>query len=53
MLAKRVDEVPAGEAWIYEPKWDGFRTLIFRDGSLAEASVVEMTDWSKERAHNG
>jgi ATP-dependent DNA ligase len=32
MLAKRVDEVPAAGAWIFEPKWDGFRTLIFKDG---------------------
>src|SRR5271168_3152687 len=32
MLAKRVDELPIGETWIYEPKWDGFRTLVFRDG---------------------
>jgi len=32
MLAKRVDALPAGEGWIFEPKWDGFRTLIFRDG---------------------
>jgi ATP-dependent DNA ligase len=32
MLAKRVAEVPPGEGWIFEPKWDGFRTLIFRDG---------------------
>src|SRR5205085_2453389 len=32
MLANRVDELPAGEGWIFEPKWDGFRTLIFRDG---------------------
>jgi ATP-dependent DNA ligase len=32
MLAKRADKLPTGEAWIYEPKWDGFRTLIFRDG---------------------
>jgi ATP-dependent DNA ligase len=32
MLAKRVDELPAGEGWIFEPKWDGFRALIFRDG---------------------
>ena len=32
MLAKRVDEVPTGEQWIFEPKWDGFRALIFRDG---------------------
>ena len=32
MLAKRVEELPLGENWIYEPKWDGFRALIFRDG---------------------
>ena len=32
MLAKRVEEIPAGENWIFEPKWDGFRTLVFRDG---------------------
>jgi ATP-dependent DNA ligase len=32
MLAKRVSELPHGEGWIFEPKWDGFRTLIFRDG---------------------
>jgi len=32
MLAKRVDELPAGKDWIFEPKWDGFRALVFRDG---------------------
>jgi ATP-dependent DNA ligase len=32
MLAKRVGELPPGEAWIFEPKWDGFRALVFRDG---------------------
>jgi ATP-dependent DNA ligase len=32
MLAKRVSALPSGDAWIFEPKWDGFRTLIFRDG---------------------
>ncbi|MDQ6689307.1 MAG: ATP-dependent DNA ligase [Gemmatimonadota bacterium] len=32
MLAKRVGELPPGDGWIFEPKWDGFRTLIFRDG---------------------
>jgi ATP-dependent DNA ligase len=32
MLAKRIVSVPKGENWIYEPKWDGFRTLVFRDG---------------------
>ena len=32
MLAKRVEELPAGATWIFEPKWDGFRALVFRDG---------------------
>ena len=32
MLAKRVDNLPEGDTWIFEPKWDGFRALIFRDG---------------------
>jgi ATP-dependent DNA ligase len=32
MLAKRVSDVPDGEGWIFEPKWDGFRALVFRDG---------------------
>ncbi len=32
MLAKRTPELPAGEGWIFEPKWDGFRTVVFRDG---------------------
>jgi ATP-dependent DNA ligase len=31
MLAKRVDDIPAGATWIFEPKWDGFRALVFRD----------------------
>lgn len=31
MLAKRVEELPLGENWIFEPKWDGFRAVIFRD----------------------
>ncbi|MDP9114837.1 MAG: ATP-dependent DNA ligase [Acidobacteriota bacterium] len=32
MLAKRVGELPDGVGWIFEPKWDGFRALMFRDG---------------------
>jgi ATP-dependent DNA ligase len=36
MLAKRVDELPAVGAWIFEPKWDGFRALVFRDGEEIE-----------------
>ena len=32
MLAKRVAGFPDGDEWVFEPKWDGFRALIFRDG---------------------
>jgi ATP-dependent DNA ligase len=32
MLAKRVDSLPLGDDWVFEPKWDGFRVLVFRDG---------------------
>src|SRR5688572_20636004 len=30
MLAKLADELPPGGAYLYEPKWDGFRALVFR-----------------------
>ena len=32
MEAKRVSSVPTGDTWLYEPKWDGFRAIVFRDG---------------------
>ena len=32
MLSKRIEELPQGQDWMFEPKWDGFRALIFRDG---------------------
>src|SRR5215211_4155452 len=32
MLAKRVSELPKADGWVFEPKWDGFRALVFRDG---------------------
>lgn len=31
MLAKPVHALPDGERWLFEPKWDGFRALVFRD----------------------
>lgn len=31
-LARSAAELPRGEQWRYEPKWDGFRTIVFRDG---------------------
>ena len=32
-LARSAKDLPAGDGWRYEPKWDGFRTIVFRDGS--------------------
>ena len=32
MLAKLAAELPEGEGWLFEPKWDGFRAIVFRDG---------------------
>ncbi|NUP09056.1 MAG: ATP-dependent DNA ligase [Polyangiaceae bacterium] len=32
MLSKRAESLPEGPGWLFEPKWDGFRTLVFRDG---------------------
>ena len=36
MLAKSVPTLPTGEGMRYEPKWDGFRCLVFRDGDEVE-----------------
>lgn len=41
MLAKRVDEIPAADNWIYEPKWDGFRIIVFRD---ADEVLIQSRD---------
>jgi ATP-dependent DNA ligase len=32
MLAKLASELPKGDGWLFEPKWDGFRAVVFRDG---------------------
>ena len=32
MLAKLSDELPPEGGYLFEPKWDGFRALVFRDG---------------------
>jgi ATP-dependent DNA ligase len=31
-LARSAKELPDGDGWVYEPKYDGFRTIVFRDG---------------------
>ena len=36
MEAKIAETLPSGEGWQYEPKWDGFRCLAFRDGPAVE-----------------
>jgi ATP-dependent DNA ligase len=36
MEAKSVEKIPTGKQWQYEPKWDGFRCLAFRDGPEVE-----------------
>jgi ATP-dependent DNA ligase len=41
MLAKRVGELPRTGTWIFEPKWDGFRALVFRD---AEEILIQSRD---------
>ncbi len=33
MLAKLASELPPGEGWLFEPKWDGFRAIVFRGGA--------------------
>jgi ATP-dependent DNA ligase len=32
MLAKAANALPDGDGWLFEPKWDGFRAIVFRDG---------------------
>src|SRR5215813_11928108 len=36
MLAKLTRELPGDDGWLYEPKWDGFRAIVFRDGDDVE-----------------
>ena len=33
MLARSAEQIPRGAGWRYEPKWDGFRAVVFRDGA--------------------
>jgi hypothetical protein len=40
MLAKAVDDLPSDDGWLFEPKWDGFRALVFRDGDDVYTVIV-------------
>ena len=51
MEAELVDEIPRGPQWQYEPKWDGFRCLVFRDDkrvSLQSKSGQSLTRYFPE-----
>ncbi|SDG94245.1 ATP-dependent DNA ligase [Bradyrhizobium sp. Rc2d] len=51
MEARSVDEIPRGKEWQYEPKWDGFRCLLSRNGSdvdLRSKSGEDLTRYFPE-----
>jgi ATP-dependent DNA ligase len=47
MLAKLQEEIPSGEGWLYEPKWDGFRAIVFKDGK--DMTIVSRDNKPLER----
>ena len=51
MLAKLARTIPDGDGWLYEPKWDGFRCIVFRDGDqvvLGSRGGKELTRYFPE-----
>src|SRR4029077_20169041 len=51
MLSAPGEGIPKGDRWEYEPKWDGFRTLVFRDGeevALISRGARQLTRYSPE-----
>ncbi len=51
MLAKPAHDLPQGDGWVYEPKWDGFRCVVFRDGDdvvLGSRNERELTRYFPE-----
>ena len=47
MLSKSASDIPEGKEWRYEPKWDGFRALIFRDGDDIQIISRKQTDLNR------
>lgn len=43
MLARHGDDVPDGDGWLFEPKWDGFRGIVFRDAEDGDRLEI----WSR------
>jgi len=42
MLSKMSEALPEGEGWLFEPKWDGFRCIVFRDGAETRLQSRDM-----------
>jgi ATP-dependent DNA ligase len=42
MLAKLANEIPEGDNWLYEPKWDGFRAIVFKDGDKIQTQSRDL-----------
>ena len=42
MLAKLENEIPEGDQWLYEPKWDGFRAMVFKDGEKVQTQSRDL-----------
>jgi ATP-dependent DNA ligase len=42
MLAKLTGEIPEGAGWLYEPKWDGFRAIVFKDGDTVKTQSRDL-----------
>jgi hypothetical protein len=47
MEALLVGHLPEGHQWRYEPKWDGFRAVIFRDGDEVDAGADKQGDGNR------
>jgi ATP-dependent DNA ligase len=47
MLSGPAPEIPRGAGWLYEPKWDGFRALVFRDGVSVRIISRRQTDLNR------
>src|SRR5437016_11313432 len=47
MLAKLQEQLPRGEGWLYEPKWDGFRAIVFRDGADVEIQSRDLRPFNR------
>jgi len=53
MEAKLVETLPAGDGWQFEPKWNGFRCLVVRDGTNSCAAAGQGARAAARRLMHG